>query len=284
MIVGILLFLVFIVDEINSQGCTPTSTAYLCTNAPSRTVGPTTTPSPAFQNTPTRCPLDPFSDLNMGQNADEIRIHADQTFPAPPSIEQFTSQFGKTSGGGAPSVPTSSGININAIYNHIYGGFCGQADCTFNNNFFGRPNCGCGPQQGNILPSTYASPTPVPSPTVPVPAPTYFGYKRSDNPTLSSNDAFYPTQIGYWMFSFDCMGNNVANQRFIEIYEANTGTFLKRSLKDFSGFGSLSVKYGRQYDTIGGISDGIYVSCQGCEVGPVGSSFYCSFAAYRSAP
>lgn len=270
---------------INAQtSCTPTSTMTFFPTNPTVSVG-ATTGSPTTNTAGILCSLDPFDITYTGRYANQINIHTTATkSPSITTLSGYNLKYGKTTSGVAPTATTSSQIQWLGVTNHVFSAQCGNIGCAASStfNFVGRPRCNCN-LEGNIPSSTYASPAPTPTPM-----PQYYGYKVTDSPSSTSSDAFYPTQVGYWIFNFDCLGVNSPSQRYISLFQTGTNTLLMRALKDFNGYQSLTITKGYRFDTIGGVNDGVYAYCDGCEIGIVdygeGPAYYCSFTAFRGAP
>ena len=173
----------------------------------------------------------------------------------------------------APSLSGSSVIKLNGIYHHAYSAEC--LDTANNNNYVwsGAPRCTTN-IQGNIP----ATPTPTPN----------YGYVYTATPTLQpyTYNKFYPTQVGHWFVTFQCLlagdaTGGSGNQGAIAIYKDTTE--IVRSQKDLNGgikgWISATASSVITFNTIGGATDVIYLLCEDCFVNDIEN--FCRFSAFR---
>ena len=178
----------------------------------------------------------------------------------------------------APS-STSSPINLNGRYHGFYSAGCKTQAGGDANPYSGSMLC-IYDIQGNVP----ATPTPTPGSTT-------FGYtySPSTSPTPLSQNRFYPTQVGHWMFHVTAMISGAASgsagsQGFIRLYYGNPGTIVATALKDSNAglntYITQSLSIGLTFNSIG-TDQYVYIECEDCEM--LYTPRYSKFIAYRAA-
>lgn len=165
---------------------------------------------------------------------------------------------------------TSTLETMEGSYRKVYYSTCGDSTCAApTGSYTGRLKCSCG-LQGNVASSI--------APT------TNLGYVTSPSGSVSS-DAFYPNEIGHWIYHVQCVGNSGTNRGKIELINLTPSptptipTILRRALKDGAFQGPMSLTYGKTYNSIG-TTTGVYINCGNCQLAS-GTDRLCSFTAYR---
>lgn len=257
-VINLFIYRIYSQPTCSIQGTTPTSSCVICQDSANiMLLKQTSSPTPQTGNI---CPY--CMRINTCDRANFCQFGADQTTSQMINIGQTTPLT-------ASSMATSSKFiwqgNVLGFFYSECSDTSGYPGCFSTALYTGRPRCLCGTEETNVKTAT----------------PSLSGYYFPSTLAPASNDVFYPTAPGYWVFHFQCMGSGLTTDASINIRKTSDNSIIRTSSKSGSGvYSTLEISIGYTFDAVGGSGNGIYLECVNCEIG---SNGYCSFMASRVA-